>query len=366
MDGITILAGVDVPTSLPAEVLRALERVEIVTAIGERGSFRLSFRLERGATLPEQFLLDSGALVRVVVSTPAGGARPVVMDGVIVAHTVSGRGHDSTLTIDGEDLTLLMDLDDTVVRTFAGTPVVARVLSILAAYAPFGVTPRVVPPPLTDVVLPTDRIFHQEGTDYAFVRRLAEQVGYRFTLDPGPTPAASVAYWGPEPSGDRRHPSLVIDMADPDRHLEHEGLRLRFDALQRLTPQALILEPLSKVAIPVPPPDIAVLTPPLGAVVPPAHRRRRLRVAAKLTATQAAGALLTEAARSAEAMTGVGTLAIGGTQQRVRAGDVVEVKGVAKPFAGLFAVSRTRDSITPHRHTQEFELLRAGIGAAQE
>jgi hypothetical protein len=112
---------------LSAEVLRALERVEIVTAIGERGSFRLSFRLERGATLPEQFLLDSGALVRVVVSTPAGGARPVVMDGVIVAHTVSGRGHDSTLTIDGEDLTLLMDLDDTVVRTFAGMPVVARV-----------------------------------------------------------------------------------------------------------------------------------------------------------------------------------------------------------------------------------------------
>jgi len=362
MDGITILAGAGTPTPLPREARRSLERVEIVTALGERGSFRLSFRLEPGSTLPEQFLLDSAALIRVVVSMPSGGTRPVAMDGVMVTHAVSALDRHTMLTIDGEDLTALMDLDDTVVRAFSGMAIEARVQLILASYGPFGVTPKVVPPPLSDVVPPAERVLHQHSTDYAFVRDLAERVGYRFTLDPGPTPGSSLAYWGPEPRADAPRPSLRIDMSalDPD---ERETLQLRFDALRPIAPQAAILEPDSKVAIPIPAPNISALSPPLGAIVPPAHRRRRLRAAAKLTATQAAGALLAEAARSAEAMTGAGTRAIGGGRLRMRAGDVVEVRGVAKPFAGLFAVSRTHDTLTADSHTQAFELVRAGIGA---
>jgi hypothetical protein len=263
ISSLSILAGVGTLEPLPLAAMNALERVDIVTTIGERGSFRLFFRLEPGSTLSERFLLDSGDLVRVVLSIGAGDDRTVAMDGVIVRHTVSTRANGTApvLVVAGEDLTLLMDLTDAGARPFPGMPIEVRVQVILAAYAVFGVTPRVVPPPIEDLPIPTERIPHQHGTDDAYIRSLAACVGHRFTLDPGPNPGASVAYWGPEPRGDRSRPSLVIDVG---RRSDVETLRLRFDAMRRVQPEALILEPVSKTIISIPVPDIAALGPLFG------------------------------------------------------------------------------------------------------
>jgi hypothetical protein len=338
----------------------ALAAVEIVTAVGERGSFRLFFRLDRRMQLPARFLFDSGDLVRVVLVLGSGGAGSVAMDGVVVEQTVSAATRDAgpMLVVGGEDLTRLMDLNGTITRTFPGLPANVRVQTLLAGYAVFGVTPVVIPPPVGDV--PADRIPHQRGTDYAYIRALAESVGHRFTLDPGPVPGSSIAYWGPEPRT-RADPALVIDFQRPGNV---DGLQLRFDAMRRVAPEAEVIDPISKILIPVPVPDIAALGAPLGRVVPPAHRRRRLHSAAKFTVAQAASELLAEAARSAEAATGHGRLRIAGRQRRLRAGSIVEVRRAADAFNGLFAVARVRDTITATRHRQEFELVRAGLGAA--
>jgi hypothetical protein len=236
-----------------------------------------------------------------------------------------------------------------------------RVQVLLAAYALFGVTPFVIPPPIAAVPLAADRIPQQQGTDYAYIRLLAESIGYRFMLDPGPVPGSSIAYWGPEPHADRTQPSLLIDFRRP-RNVE--GLHLRFDAMRRVTPHASILDPVTKIVIPIPPPNIDGLGAPLGRVVPPAHRQRRLRSTAKLTAAETAGELLADAARSAEATTGQGQLKIAGGQKRLRAGGIVEVRGGPAAFNGLYCVARVRDIITTSRHRQEFELVRAGLGAA--
>jgi hypothetical protein len=362
LPGLSLLAGVGTLEPVPPAVSGALERVEIVTAIGERGVFRLTFRLGPGSRLPARFLLESGDLVRIVLITTVGADLSVAMDGIMVEHTVSTRGEGPTpaLVIAGEDLTLLMDLVEVDGRAFSGMPVAARVQTILAAYSPLGVIPLVVPPPLTDVPNPAERVFHQHGTDFAYVRSQAARVGYRFTLEPGPSPGTSVAYWGPEPRRDRPRSPLVIDFGQP---ADVETLRLRFDTVQRVNPEALILDPTSRTVIPIPVPDIGALEPPLGAVVPPAQRVRRLHWTAKLTPLQAASALLAEAARSAEAMTGLGMLDVGRRGRRLRAGGIVEVRAASAPFDGLFAVSRVRDTITAQSHRQEFELVRAGLGA---
>ena len=346
---------------VPAAVRNALEKVEIRAAIGERGSFRLSFRLHRGSTLPERFLLEPGDLVRVVLSTRVGADELVAMDGIVATHSLSTGGEDAGLVIAGEDLTLLMDLIDGSGRPFPGMPVEARVAVILAAYAARGVTALVVPPPVAEVPAPAERTFHQQGTDYAYLRSLAGRAGYRFTLDPGPAPGASVAYWGPEPRGDRSRPALAIRFGRPGNV---KALQLRFDAMGRVAPQAVVLDPVSKAAIPIPVPDISALGPPLGAVVPPPHRHRRLHDTAKLTAVQAAAALLAEAARSAEAMTGLGTLDVVRGGRRLRPGDIVDIRGAAAPYDGLFAVSGVHDTITARGHRQQFELVRAGLGSA--
>jgi hypothetical protein len=358
---LSLLAGVGSPVPVPPSMMDALAAVEIVTAVGERGSFRLFFRLDRRMQLPARFLFDSGDLVRVVLVFGTGGAASVAMDGVVVEQTVAAATRDAgpMLVVGGEDLTRLMDLNGTVTRTFPGLPANVRVQTLLAGYAVLGVTPVVIPPPLADVPA-ADRIPHQRGTDYAYIRALAESVGHRFTLDPGPVPGSSIAYWGPEPRT-RADPALVIDFQRPGNV---DGLQLRFDAMRRVAPEADVIDPISKILIPVPVPDIAALGAPLGRIVPPAHRRRRLHSAAKFTVTQAASELLAEAARSAEAATGQGRLRIAGGQRRLRAGSLVEVRRAADAFNGLFAVVRVRDTVTAARHRQEFELVRAGLGAA--
>ena len=245
----------------------------------------------------------------------------------------------------------------------AGGPflaVAARIQLLLAGYALFGVVPQSFPT-AADVPSPAERIFHQRGSDYAYVRSLAADVGYRFTLDPGPLPGASVAYWGPEPHTDRSRPALTVDFEQPT---SVERLELRFDAMHRVQPEAIILDPASKALVPVPVPDINSVVPPLGDFVPPGQKRTRLYQAAKLTALQAAGQLVAEAARSAESMTGSGAQDVRRNGRRLRPGELVDVRGASEAFNGLFAVRRVHDRITAQSHRQEFELVRAGIGPA--
>ena len=184
---LSLLVGAQLPVPVPRAVSDALERVEIDSAIGERGTFRLTFRLD-DPTLPERFLLDSGDLLRLVLVLDEGRGASVVMDGVMVVHTLStGVEGTPVLVVSGEDLTLLMDLVD-VGRSFPAMPPEARVQVLLAAYAAFGIVPLVIPPPLPSTPIPAERIPHQRGTDYAYIRSLADAVGFRFTLDPGPAP----------------------------------------------------------------------------------------------------------------------------------------------------------------------------------
>jgi len=344
---------------VPRAVADALERVEIDSPIGERGTFRLTFRLD-DPTLPERFLHDSGDLLRLVLVLDEDRGASVVFDGVMVVHTLSTSADGApVLVVSGEDLTLLMDLID-VERPFPATPVETRVQVLLASYAAFGIVPLVMAPPLPSTPLATERIPHQRGTDYGYIRSLANAVGFRFTLDPGPAPASSLAYWGPEPRADRSRPALSIDFGS---FANIETLQLSFDANQRVLPEAFVIEPESKTVIPIPVPNLAVLAPPLGAIVPPAHRHRRQRDTAKLSVAEAAAALVAKDARSAEAMTGHGTLNVARSRVRLRAGAIVEVHGAAKPFNGLFEVSRVRDTVTPDSHSQAFELVRIGIDA---
>jgi hypothetical protein len=357
---LSLLVGAPVPVAVPPDVADALERVEIHTAIGERGTFRLTFDLDGRPHLPERFLLNTGDLLRVVLVLTEAGVSSVVMDGVMVVHTlVMANNGKPLLVISGEDLTALMDQVE-VARSFAGMPLQARVMVLLSAYSVLGVVPSVIVPPIVDTPAPAERIPTQHSTDYAYICALADSVGFRFTLDPGPTPASSLAYWGPEPRADRSRPSLVIDVA---RLSGIDALQLSFDANRRVAPQAVVLEPISKTVIPVPAPDITALVKPLGAVVPPAHQRRQLRGTAKMTPLDAAAALLAVGARSAEGMSGRGSLDVDQIRVRLRAGAIVDVRGAAKPFDGLFEVSRVSDTLTPRTHTQTFELLRAGIGA---
>jgi hypothetical protein len=70
------------------------------------------------------------------------------------------------LVIGGQDLTLKMDLVEQV-RPFSAMPIDTRIQVILGGYGALGIVPSVVPPPIVETPIPTERIPNQVGTDYA-------------------------------------------------------------------------------------------------------------------------------------------------------------------------------------------------------
>src|SRR5438046_4624333 len=95
---------------------------------------------------------------------------------------------------------------------FPAMPPEARVGLILLKYAFLGIIPLVIPSILIDIPIPTDRIPVQNGKDLAYVRALADEVGYVFYVDPGPEPGMSVAHWGPGIKEGEPQNALSINM----------------------------------------------------------------------------------------------------------------------------------------------------------
>src|SRR5260370_14092649 len=104
IQGFSLLAGSPVPEPVPSDMMEALEGVEIVASIGERGTFRLKFRLDRGSTLPARFLLGTGDLARTVLVVAVGNQRAVVMDGLMGGHSIFTSAEEALLVICAADL----------------------------------------------------------------------------------------------------------------------------------------------------------------------------------------------------------------------------------------------------------------------
>ena len=264
------MIGAGVPVPVSQDILDALISVQVTTSSSDASGFQLQFTINNHSPLQTIFLLTGGSpipLLRVIIAVTINGATDVLMDGVMTNHELSpgaDPGH-STLTVTGKDLTQVMDYID-----FSGIPYPAmsnemRVLLILAKYALLGVVPMVIPSVLVDIPIPTEQIPRQKGKDLAYIKSLANEVGYVFYLEAGPTPRMSVAYWGPEIKVGTPQPALNINM---DAYTNVESLNFRFNADSKSLPIVYIQNPETKVPIPIPIPDITPLNPPLGLIPP--------------------------------------------------------------------------------------------------
>ncbi|MER6347908.1 hypothetical protein ABT232_26120, partial [Streptomyces sp. NPDC001532] len=196
-----LLVGDTVPSPAPAALVDALHSARITAATGTTGGFQLTFAVSPRSPL-HRAVLPSGALhpkKRVVVAAVLGGRCHVLTDGVITRQEMhAGRAPGASyLVVTGEDLSLLMDLKH-VRRAFPGLAPHLRATTVLAAYARYGITPRAVAPVLTDQPNPLVDIPVQSATDLAYLRSTAADVGHVFHIEPGPTPGAATAYWGPQ------------------------------------------------------------------------------------------------------------------------------------------------------------------------
>lgn len=359
---LTLLVGPVVPVPVPKVVLEALEAVEVVSTAGSPGGFRLTFTLSNRSPLHTIFLVAGGQtpLLRVVIVAMVNGTPHVLMDGVTTSQQVSPGpqpGH-STLTVTGEDLTKVMDLQDLSGIPYPAMPPEARVALIVAKYAMFGIIPMVIPSLFPDVPIPVERIPTHQGTDLQYVKDLAAAVGYVFYIEPGPAPGINTAYWGPEIKVGVPQPALNFDM---DAHTNVESLSFTFNGAETVLPVVLIQNQLTKIPIPIPIPNLNPLQPPLGLIPAPITNISILKDTAKMSPMQAIGVGLAVAARSADAVSGSGSLDVVRYGRLLKARGLVGVRGVGVAFDGLYFVKSVTSTLKRGEFKQSFELTRNGL-----
>lgn len=368
-DGIrlSLMIGPVVPIPASQAVLDALTEVEVSTADTGPSVFRLAFRIDKRSPLNTLFLLSGGGpllFMRVIVVVTVHGTPHVIMDGVITNHQIvpGSDGGPSTLSIIGEDLTALMNQQDFSGFPFPAAPAEGRVALLLLKYAFLGILPLIVPSVLIDVPIPTNRIPSQRGTDLAYIRSLAAEVGYVFYLDPGPVPGVSKAYWGPQIKVGVPQPALNVDL---DVHTNVESLSFSFDTQQNKIPTVYIYNEQTKVIFPIPLPPITPLNPPLGLIPPLPTSLADLQPVAdnlsKYSVPQAIMIGLAKASEFAEAVRGEGTLDVLRYGRPLQARQLVGVRGAGPAFDGLHYVESVTHRLKRGEYTQSFRLSRNGL-----
>ncbi|MEN0064240.1 MAG: hypothetical protein AAGA48_18965 [Myxococcota bacterium] len=356
--------GPGVPRQLPPELVEALVSVQVSGTTGKRGGFQVTFRLDKGGTLETLWLPGfelEPFLTRVLIEVRVQGTWHRLMDGVLVKHDLSPSNEPgrSTLTLTGEDLTALMDLIDLTGVPYPYVPTYGRVLAILGKYATYGVIPGVAPDPRMFVDFACTNI--QKGTDYAYILKMAEDLGYVFHMDFDRFGNHSVAYLGPElwftmPS----LPALTVNMGV---HSNVDELTFSFDGRKKSTHVVWMQESTSKVVFPIPIPTLEGVFGPVFGTKPQAMRRivqsqgtidptRPAELAKKI------GGLLL---KSQDAVTGSGSLDVMRYGHVLRERSRVGVRGASQTYDGTYVVSSVQHKLKPgESYRQSFTLTRSG------
>jgi len=359
---LTLLIGGIVPLPAPQPVVDALMSAQVTISSDQRSGFQLVFAMSRSSLL-SRVLLPTGYFdpqTRVILIMTVNGVPNVIMDGFILRQemTPSNDLGKSTLTVTGEDVSVMMSLQEVKMLY----PVLSEnliVTTILAKYLMYGLIPLAIPPIFPNVTDPLEQIPAQSETDLDYINKLAKRVGYVFFVVPGPLPGANLAYFGPEVRIGIPQPALNINM---DQYSNVESLSFSIDGSSREQLAVAIQEPITGLTIPIPIPDITPLSPPMALRTPPALRYKFLNGTAKLTPLQAMSKALGVVTKAADAVTASGQLDVLRYGRVLQARQLVGVRGAGLAFDGLYYVKSATHNVNVRtgEYKQSFQLARNG------
>src|SRR6266536_922561 len=146
---LTLMIGPLVPLPVSQTVLDALDEVTVTTNDVGKSGFQLSFKLSTQSPLHTLFLLTGGAtfpIARVIIIVTLKGTPHVLIDGIVTNHQII-PGTDiahATLSLTGEDVSVLMDKIDWSGFPYPAVPAEGRVALLVAKYAFLGLVPMVI------------------------------------------------------------------------------------------------------------------------------------------------------------------------------------------------------------------------------
>jgi hypothetical protein len=360
---LTLLIGPGVPVPAPATVTDALESVQ-VTSGTDRAGFQLAFNAGPQAPLLAA-MLPAGYLdpivTRVIVIATVRGIPHVLMDGVVTRQEVSPSNEPgkSTVTVTGEDLSVLMDLVEMPFMRYPAMPEVAQLYAILGKYGVFGIVPVVLPPVIPALRTPVEGMDTHSGTDLAYIKQHASNCGYVFYVEPGPAPGSSIAYFGPDIRIPVPQPALSVNM---DAHTNVESLSFSLDGMAKKIVVFTIFDPVThKVPVPIPVPNISILKPPLGARPTPPAKVEFANGVSHVSPAEGAKRALGMVFSAANAISGSGSLDVVRYGQPLRSRMLVGVRGASLAYDGMYYVDSVTHNIKRGEYKQSFTLSRDGL-----
>jgi hypothetical protein len=365
-----LLVGPVIAVPAPAFLTDSFQSAEVTHADEGRSGFQLHFKLDRSGPLGA---IDYPVLVsqllrpfnRVIIVVTVNAIPRVLMDGVITNHqlTPSNEPGATTLAVTGEDVSMMMDLEEKAVLHPAQDETIIA-LKLIAMYALYGLIPIVLPPGLIDFPVPTERMPAQNGTDLAYLKAMAARHGYVFQVIPGAVPFTNFAYWGPAIRLGIPQRALTVNMG-PASNVD--SLSFQYNALAPLSVTGMIQDSLTNLTLPVR--TFFSTRPPLETMpaLPfqlPNVKTAQLQNAQGLNIIQAfARAQAQTDASLTDVVTGTGTLDAARYGELLMPRLLVGVRGAGYSYDGMYYVKKVTHSVAQGKYTQNFTITRQGTGA---
>jgi len=371
---ITLRMGPIVATRVPGYIIDSLVEVQTSEASAGRSGFQLRFTYSEDSEMGRE--VTRGVLFeppgRVIISVTMGGREQVLADGVITRQDFapSNNAGQASLSLTGTDVSQMMDLVDLSAIPMPPAPAFARVALILAKYAMYGVVPAPVPSVFLDVPNPLEELKMQNETDYAYMTRLAREVGYVFYVQAGLIPGQNFAYWGPE---------IKVGPTQSPLRINHDGesnidsFSVGYDGMKKDLYILLYRNEATHVTIPIPIPGIDPINPPLGRrpAMPLGYRLLNRKEpdpiageeeedadTARFNFARTTSAGIAAAARNNEIISASGSLDVTRYGEVLRARRLVRVTGAGHHHSGDYYVSNVSSTLKPGSFKQSFQLTR--------
>ena len=215
---LTLKIGAENPKPAKRELIEALDSVEVMHNDQQRSGFQLVFAVGRSCKQDQSDykLLRNPLLTpfnRVILIVTFGAKPRILMDGIITNQqlAVSEKPGESTLTVTGEDVSIMMDLKEKS-EAHPQQEEAIIVKRLIDDYSKYGLKAEIKSPSFRDRPTDKERIPVQQGTDLEYIQQLAKRFAFVFYTEPGPISGENIAYWGPPRQGTTIQKALTMNM----------------------------------------------------------------------------------------------------------------------------------------------------------
>jgi hypothetical protein len=365
---LTLKIGSNNPQPASRELMEAIDSVEVTHNDRERSGFQIVFAVGRsGAKDQKDYKLLRNSLLkpfnRVILIVSFNAKPKILLDGIITNQQLaaSNEPRGSKLTVTGEDVSVMMDLDEeSAEHPQQDEATISRML--ISKYSKYGMIPQIVKPSLKDRPNKNERIPVQQGTDLGYIKQLAERFAFVFYVEPGPVSGKNTAYWGPPRQGTRIQRALTVNMGS---FTNVDSLNFQNNALAATTVAGKIQDRKNNRILKVQ--DKTSDRPSLSG-------KTALKSQSKVRVTQfrETGRSSTQANSRAQAMIDRSVddvVTVTGELDSVRYGELLEIRekvglrGAGYSYDGLYYVKSVTHKISKGEYKQSFTITREGVGA---